>query len=194
MRALFAFLTVATLGGRAIAGDAQGSSETLVGWSDDGTRYAVSGFTTAGPKGAEFFLEVREAGKAVYHWTQPDDPGSQSPDRIDVETWDPLKKFKLRRLDAAARTRFAAKLVATSTTRGKDRFHCRPGGWSVKKKGGGAALRAEAAGKDRCVTVMGGYLNTAGTHALVKVREAWQVTAGGDKRTEQHERFVLLPL
>src|SRR5437762_13511475 len=98
MRALFGFLTIAALAGSAIAGDAQGSSETLVGWSDDGARYAVSGFQTSGTK-AEFFLEVREGGKAVYHWTQPDDPASQSPDRIDVETWDPVKKFKLKKLD-----------------------------------------------------------------------------------------------
>ena len=97
MRTLFAFLTVATLARTAIAGDAQGSSETLVGWSDDGARYAVSGFQTSGAK-AEFFLEVREAGKAVYHWTQPDDPSSQSPDQIDVETWDPVKKWKLKKL------------------------------------------------------------------------------------------------
>lgn len=196
MRGLFAILTIVCASRGASAGEAQGSSETLLGWSDDGMRYAVSGFTTSGPKGAEFFLEVRESGKAVYHWTQPDDPTSQSPNLVDVETWGPLKKFKLKKLDTKEGTRFAAQLVAVSTTREVDRYHCGAGSWSVKKKGG-AALREEKARKDRCFRVMGGYVNKAGTHALVKVREAWQQPAGksaGIKTTFAHDRFVLVPL
>lgn len=197
MRGLFALLTLVCATSVAIAGEAHGSSETLVGWSEDGTRYAVTGFDTDGKKGAEFFLEVREGGKSVYRWVQPEDPDSMSPDRIDVETWDPVKKLALKKLDgAAARKRFATQMVATSTTRVEDRYRCGPGGWSVKKKGG-RALREETAKKGRCFRIMGGYVNKAGTHALVKVREAWQLPSsqtGGIKTTYEQDRFVLVAL
>ena len=197
MRTLFALLTLACGARVASAGEAHGSSETLVGWSDDGKRYAITGFDTDAKEGAEFFLEVREGTKVVYHWTQPRDPDSLSPDKIDVETWDPVKKFGLKKVDgAAARKRFATQLVATSTTRVEDRYNCGPGGWSVKKKGG-AVLHEAKAGKRRCFRVMGGYVNKAGTHALVKVREAWQLTpeqSDGIKTTYEQDRFVLLAL
>ena len=192
---LFALLTLVCAARVASAGDARGSSETLVGWSDDGTRYAVSGFRTAGTQGGEFFLEVRENGKALYHWKQPDAPESPSPDRIDVETWEPVKKFGLKRLDGdGARKRFATQLVAVSTTRMNDRYSCGTGGWSVKKKAGTASLFAQTAAKGRCFRVMGGYVNKGGTHALVKVREAWHVPARGERVTEEHDRFVLVRL
>jgi hypothetical protein len=197
MRALFAFLTLACAMRVATAGEAHGSSETLVGWSTDGTHYAVTGFDTDGKSGPEFFLEVRHDGKSVYRWVQPEDPQSMSPDRIDVETWGPVKKFALKKLDApAARKRFAAQLVAGSTTRAIDRYRCGAGGWSVKKKGG-AALREETARKDRCFRVTGGYLNQAGSHALVKLREAWQLPASksdGSRTTYEQDRFVLVRL
>ncbi|MBL9012682.1 MAG: hypothetical protein JNL83_00805 [Myxococcales bacterium] len=195
MRALFAILTVVCGARAAVAGEARGSSETLVGWSEDGTRYAVSGFSTNGPQGGEFFLEVRENGKAVYHWKQPEDPDSLSPDRIDVETWAPVKKFALKRLDGAkARKRFATQLVAVSTTRMNDRYTCGAGGWSLKKKAGAASLFAQTAAKGRCFRVMAGYINGGGTHALVKVREAWVVPAQAERITEEHDRFVLVRL
>lgn len=197
MRRLFAILTIVCATRAASAGEAHGSSETLVGWSADGSRYAITGFDTDGKSGPEFFLEVRQGGKAIYRWVQPEAPDSLSPDRIDVETWAPVKKFALKKLDVqAARKRFAARLVATSTTRERDRYHCGAGGWSVRKKGG-AALRAETARKDRCFRVTGGYLNQAGTHALVKVREAWQLPSDpsdGTRTTFEHDRFVLVPL
>lgn len=198
MRAVFAILTIVCATRVARAGEAHGSSETLVGWSEDGTRYAVTGFDTDGKNGPEFFLEVREGTKVVYHWNQPQEPDSLSPDKIDVETWEPVKKLGLKKVDGpAARKRFAAQLVAVSTTKVDDRYHCGPGAWSVKKKGGRAALRQETAKKTRCFRVMGGYVNKAGTHALVKIREAWQLSAkesDGIKTTFEQDRFVLVAL
>src|SRR3954468_554059 len=168
MRSVAAVLIACALVRGAAASEANGSEETLAGWSADGRFYAVTGFRTNGPNGGEFFLEVREGDKAVYHWKQSEEPDSLSPDRIDVETWEPVKKFKLQKIDAAARKKFTAELVAVSTTRSIDRYHCKAGGWSVKKKGQSKPLVATTADKQHCFTVLGGYVNKAGTHALVK--------------------------
>ena len=195
---LFALLTLVCASRVASAGEAHGSSETLVGWSEDGTRYAITGFTTDGKDGPEFFLEVRDGTKSVYRWVEPVGEASVSPDRIDVETWGPVKKFGLRKLDGPeARKRFASQLVAASTTKVDDRYRCGPGGWSVKKKGGSAALHQETAKRTRCFRVMGGYVNKAGTHGLVKIREGWQLSpeaSGGIRTTYETDRFVLVAL
>lgn len=193
MRGVLAVVMLGALARPAAAGEARGSSETLVGWSADGTRFAVIGFTTNGKAGPEFFLEVREGGRSLYrHVEESSDDGKL--DKIDVASWAPLKKFKLERIEPAARKRFTDALVATSTTRMTDRYHCGAGGWSVKKKGATAALREEKAAKDHCISVMGGYVNKAGTHALVKLREAWQHPTRPEKVTEENDRFVLLAL
>jgi hypothetical protein len=195
MRSAVVVLIACALVRGAAASEANGSEETLAGWSADGRYYAVTGFRTNGAQGGEFFLEVREGDTPVYHWKQPDEADSQSPDRIDVETWPAVKQFKLLRVDDAARKRFTAQLVAASTTKQVDRYHCKPGGWSVKKKGERKALHAGTADKEHCFTVLGGYVNKAGTHALVKIREAWQLPSrGGEKVTETNARFVPISL
>ncbi len=197
MRGLFAILTIACAA-RIASAEARGSGETLVGWSDDGTRYAVIGFTTDGAGGKpEFFLEVREGTKVAFRWVEPAGADAQTPDKIDVETWEPVKKFALKKLDGpAAQKRFAAKLVAATTGKADDRYDCGPGGWSVKKRNG-AVLREVKASQRHCFRVMGGYVNKAGTHSLVKVREGWQVSnaaGAGDRTIYEYSRFVLVAL
>ena len=93
MRWAIAIVTLCGLASASAAGEATGRLETLVGWSADGERYAVTGFTTDGP---EFFLEVREGTKILGHWKEGDN-GVPAPDRIDVTTWEPVKKFGLHR-------------------------------------------------------------------------------------------------
>jgi hypothetical protein len=194
MRAAAVVLVLCALVRASDAGEARGGSETLVGWTDDGTTYAVTGFTTAG---SEFFLEVRTDGKVVYRYRQPDEPDSLSPDKIDVEAWEPVKKFALKRITADARTKFKADLVAVSTTRAIDRYHCKAGGWTLKRKGQSKVLFEAKAAKDHCFSVLGGYVTAGGTHALVKIKEAWQLPQSKNivgKVTEDHDAFVLVAL
>ncbi len=185
------------------AGEATGSGETLVGWSDDGQRYAITGFTTKGASGPEFFIEVRDGVRSVARWKEGDKgvpdgvDNTIDPDRIDVATWAPVKKFALKKIDAKARTKFAAELVAASTTKVTDRYHCGAGGWSLKRKGDTRALHEVKVAGGHCVAVLGGYLDRGGTRALVKLREAWQLpnsVTGGAKITEENVTLVLVEL
>ncbi|MBA3465090.1 MAG: hypothetical protein H0T46_34470 [Deltaproteobacteria bacterium] len=192
MRTAAAALVLCALVRASAAGQANGSSETLVGWSDDGKRYAVSGFTTEGADGPEFFFEIREGNKALGRWKEGE-AGMPSPNRIDVTAWPPAKKFALQKIDPAARKKFAAELVAESTTKELERNRCRPGGWSLKKRGSTKAIFQDRADKSRCFSVLAGYVNKAGTHALIKVRKAWR-DATPQKVTTQHDVFVLVAL
>jgi hypothetical protein len=198
MRAGLALLLASSLGRDASASIASGSSETLVGWSDDGQRYAVTGFRS---DTSEFFLEVRDGDKVVGHWKEGDKGmpdgvnNTMGPDRIDVTTWEGTKKFGLKLITPAARKKFTAEVVATSTTKVIDRYHCGPGVWSLKRNG--KVLFTRKVTKDHCATVLGGYLDASGTHALVKVREAWQYPSKetlGEKVTEEDITFVAVGL
>ena len=184
MRTAAGLLVLCALVRASDAGQAHGSSETLVGWSDDGTRYAISGFTTEGKEGPEFFFEIREGGKVLGRW-QEGDAGLPALDQIDVTSWEPAKKFGLKKIDPAARTKYAAELTGVAT--------CKPGRWSVKKKGARKAIFEGRAAKAHCFSIIAGFVNKAGTHALVKVREKWQ-DATPEKITTQHDVFVLIPL
>jgi hypothetical protein len=197
MRWVLAVLTIGALARSSHAGEATGSSETLVGWSEDGLRYAVVGFTTNGPTGPEFFIEVRDGNKAVGHWKEGEkgvpasEDGTIGPEKIDVTTWEPMKKFGLRKIEAAQRKKFAAELVAVSTTKSIDRYHCRAGKWTLSKKGGKPFFTGTV-GKDHCLVVLGGYLDKAGTHALVKTRDSSQDPTPGEKITTEDEAFILV--
>jgi hypothetical protein len=192
LRTAVVALVVCALARTSDAGQANGSSETLVGWSADGTRYAVSGFTTEGADGPEFFFEIREGGKSLGRWKEGEG-GLPSLDQIDVTAWPPAKKLGLQKIDPAARKKFAAELVAESTTKELERNRCRPGSWSVKKKGSTKPIFQDRAEKARCFSVLAGYVNKAGTHALIKVRTAWR-DATPEKITTQHDVFVLIAL
>jgi hypothetical protein len=198
MRARVALLLACSIGHEASASIASGSSETLVGWSDDGQRYAVTGFRS---DTSEFFLEVRAGDKVLGHWKEGDKGmpdgvnNTMGPDRIDVTTWDGTKKFGLKLITQTARKKFTAELVASSTTKVIDRYHCGPGGWSLKRNG--KVLFTKSVPKDHCAAVLGGYLDASGTHALVKLREAWQYPSKetlGEKVTEENITFVAVEL
>ncbi len=199
MRLVIAVAVLGALARTGSAGEARGSGETLVGWSEDGLRYAITGFTTKGASGPEFFIEVREGRRSVARWKEGDKDvdGMIRPDRLEVASWSPIKKFGLRKVEAAATKRFAAELVAASTTKVVDRYHCGAGGWSLKRKGDRRVVHEVAVDSGHCVAVLGGYLDRRGTRALIKLREAWQVptgATGGEKVTEEHVTFVLVEL
>ena len=198
LRAGLALLLACSMSRDALGSIASGSSETLVGWSDDGLRYAVTGFRS---ETSEFFLEVRGGDNVLGHWKEGDKGmpdginHTMSPDRIDVTTWAGTKKFNLKLITPAALAKFTTDIVATSTTKVIDRYHCGPGAWSLKRRG--KVLFVKKVAKDHCAAVLGGYLDASGTHALVKVREAWQYPSTempGEKVSEENITFVAVEL
>jgi hypothetical protein len=197
MRSVIAVALLGVLVRTSAAGEARGSGETLVGWSEDGQRYAITGFTTKGDSGPEFFIEVRDGTRSVARWKEGDKEveGMIRPDRLDVASWTPIKKFALKKVAAAARKKFAAELVAVSTTKVTDRYHCGEGGWSLMRKGDRRTLHEVKVGSGHCVSVIAGYLDRRGTRVLVKLREAWRLPGKpAEKVTEENETFVLVEL
>lgn len=168
------------------------STETLVGWSEDGVYHAVIR--------SEYTYEIELVvykGKTVvktFPFEDPRVPGAGLT-RIDVATWAPLVPYKLMPVSAANRARFAAQLelIATSAEIPGDQHHaCTGGGWSLRRAGK-VVRQVWLPGK--CVTANGGYLSPDGKHALVKITAgAWtsdqEAGAGYDTLTS----FVAIDL
>ena len=152
----------------------QGSfiKETLVGWSADGKLYAVVRFIDG-----ENWLHVRDAElRSVGTWKDGDKGVPEAGvERIDVTKWKPAAKHGLRRVDAAARKRFAQayELVATGRLQKGEQHRCTGGSYSLVRKADRKTVFEHAPKNDYCFAVHGGYLHADGKHVLVKVSETW---------------------
>lgn len=182
---------------------AYGYSETLVGWSDDGERYAiVRGIGPAGPSQ----LEVREKPDkpnaedkvlATFKAGEngvPEDSETAGADRVDVEKFKPLAKYKLKRIDSKSRDRFKADFELAAIGTRIDRYNCKNGGWTFKRKGG-KPIREVKAVEANCFQPLGGYVHANGKRALVKLTETSFSSSeehGSSSNTET--KFVLVEL
>lgn len=92
MRLLVRVAVVCLLGGPALATEAYESKQTLVGWSEDGSRYAVIAEDSSDPEAGPT-LDVIERGKVIASFKEGDKgvPESRGDKpavaRIDVERW-----------------------------------------------------------------------------------------------------------
>lgn len=172
-------------------------SETLVGWSTDGTRFAVIVTSSESPDGAT--LEVRDAKKQLVRFKDGDKGVPEATEdragvaRLDVEKWEPLRAHGLRRVDAAARTRFKDTLEATALgKRTSDPYDCKGGGWSVKRKGSATPFHEVKGKGGACFKVLGGYLHASGRHALIKLTESSRTSGEDGTTSDDITRFVLV--
>lgn len=199
MRTLATAVTiVCALGATSFATEAYSSSETLVGWSEDGERYAVIRSSSDDPETSR--LEVRERGKVIATFKDGDKGVPESVDdrpgveRIDIEKWAPLQKHGLKKLEAAARKRFKDGFELAKIGKRQDSYHCKDGGWTLKRKGEAKPFH-EVKTKDHCFAVLGGYVHKGGTRALVKLTESsWTTSKGGESSSDDDTKFVLVDI
>lgn len=94
-----------------------------------------------------------------------------------------MKKYKLRRIDAAARKRFEDGFVLVAFGKRLDPYTCKRGGWRLTRKGETKPVfeHEAPAKKQSCFRVRGGYVHASGKRALVKLTESWFDGADDDE-------------
>jgi hypothetical protein len=189
------------------ASEASGTSEVLLGWSEDGRTYAVE--HTGEGQGATA-LWVYTDGAVVLSLCDPSEnedsdeecvPGkttkaiSTEVQRVDIRKNKHLKKFHLRRVSNKWRKAFNMAFVYKATNPGKSwngtRCHR---GWVMQER----ATQSEAAThmvKKGCLDFKGAYLSPSGKHLLVKQNH--RTSGGGDEEgfwTNDEVSYLLVPL
>lgn len=199
-RLLHAVLLVGISSAISFATESYSTTETLVGWSEDGDTYAVvSAASSMEP--AQLVVRQGTANKQVASWKDGDKgvpeesdkgPGVQ---RIDVQKWEPLKKYKLKLVDATARAKFKTDYELATIGKQLDRYHCKNGGWTLKRKSDAKVITEIKAKGDHCFAVLGGYVHPSGKRALVKLTElSWTTSKDGDSSSDDTTSFVLVEL
>lgn len=199
MRSLFLPVVVTLSSSSAWASTSAGHIERLVGWSADGTTWAV--ILEEGEVLERSSLVVHDGtGKRVDVYCGDEQcPASQRPrtkptathsalERIDVKTDPKLAAFQLSAVDASWRQAFANAFEITSTT------------VIVQHHEGCAsklAIRARTTNKVFTISsqgcgILGGYLHPDGMHALIKFSERFWDFDGARGALVSSVRYVLV--
>jgi hypothetical protein len=196
-------------GSSAEASESSGSSDTLVGWSEDGKTYAVRHENLGDD--SETLLVLQE-GTVILKLCQssdsPDQYGNECKtekgvktvplemERINVKRHKYLKEFKLQRVTFRWRKAFRQyfRLKASHPAKDLNDEHCNRG-WKLLRRGDKTAHASEHM-VDGCLSYEGGYLHPTGKYVLVKRAHVTWGTDDASARSE-HETtydFVTLPV
>ena len=189
------------------ASEASGSSETLVGWSEDGTTYAVRRANLG--DGTESLLVVQD-GTVVLELCQASDKGkpsgnactarkgmktvSREINRINVKRHKYLEEFKFKRDLRKWRKAFGQSFMLRGTHPAKDSKdeNCNQG-WKLLRRGDKIAHGSEHM-VDGCLYYKKGYLHPSGKYVVVQREHlTWATDDGGFwKKHETAYQFVTL--
>lgn len=192
MLRLSILLTCLCLPNLAYAAHTFSTEEKLLGWSADGSTWAVlstsMGYAT---------IRVMRRGKLVLEVCNQAEPDAQNPDscvkgrnmvvvnvsptkkhtgleRINIETHNALKQFKLQAVSASWRTEFKKRFTFRYGPYGLSPFSKRcAAGWTLTRKADKKAIK-RARTKYGCLTARGGYLSSKGKHLLIKTESLTQ--------------------
>lgn len=147
-----------------------GVEETLVGWSPDGKHYAVvidDSAQSGEHRGAS--LQVRDATDKVIVTLPSDADPSRGADRVDVTKLPKLAKYRLARVDDAARARFKDEFFVWAFG-GIDPANpqgCRDAGWKLQRRSSHQTVTLITG--PGCFGARVGYLDASGRRALVRI-------------------------
>jgi hypothetical protein len=189
--------------GDALASEASASNQQLLGWSDDGTTWAVS--TTPEDQGDDELL-VYKQGKVVLTLCLQEDEESECQTtkktktvkrevtKINIETHKYLKQYRLKRVSKSWRTTFKKAYLLKGIHFGKSWNGKRCGrGWTVNHR---ATKKVLASHKEStgCARSLGGYVHPNGKTVLVKQEHGTWSTGDDEFWTDDSKLFVAVAL
>ncbi len=189
------------------ASKASGSSDTLVGWSEDGKTYAVRR-VNLGDR-AESLLVVQD-GTVVLEICRARDRGNSSGnactarkgvktvsvamDRVHVKRHKYLREFKLQRVSSKWSKAFrqSFRIKGTHPARDSKDKECNQG-WNLLRRGDKDAHGSEHM-VDGCLYYKRGYLHPSGKYVLVQREHLTWVTKDGGLQKERETAYEFVTL